>query len=256
MSANSSCVKTLHLLGNSSFSPLDCLTFRTSMLILTTFSIANILLILPLAALILYLGYQRRHISTAATSHSDIFTYHMVAMEIIAILACLLYCVGVNTNLQKMTTFSFDMFFCVWSSKLFFHALTCVEHYLAVVRPVTYRGLKKAGGVRIRNITIGCVWLSGFVRPGPGKVGGDRERVDQMKRSAFNTVVTIMGVLMSCLGGMLACNVLQNSKVLSQWDGGAVVASTVWWSLPSSFVLPLLYLNRAGKLPGYKQSVN
>lgn len=40
-----------------------------------------------------------------------------------------------------------------------FHILTCVECYIAVIHPVTYRGLKNDHRVRIRNVVISCVWL-------------------------------------------------------------------------------------------------
>lgn len=48
-----------------------------------------------------------------------------------------------------------------------FHLLTCVERYLAVVYPITYLSLRKAQWVRIRNVTIICVWLMCFVFTGP-----------------------------------------------------------------------------------------
>lgn len=285
---------------NSSFasqSSVECLNFRKSTIILTSFSIVNILLVLPVSILVLYLMYQRWRkqcytcTAVSSTSHSDMFTYHMVVMEMLAVLGCLLYCVSVSINLQEVTKHVFDFFFSFWSIKNVFHTLTCLERYLAAVHPVTYLGLKSHCGVRIRNISIWCVWLLSFVwgtlifthyaeitilyfslqafatiivsfccisvllalkRAGPGEVGNDRERVDQTRQRAFNTVVTITGVLLMCLGGTLVCNALGSSKVLRESVGCALIASTVWFSLPSSLVLPLLYLHRAGKLPGCK----
>ena len=101
-----------------------------------------------------------------------------------------------------------------WYVKTFFHMLTCVERYLAVVHPVIYLSLRRERGIRIRNISFGCVWLLSFgaslisfdnvlvnmdvslfifslfvisfcslsvlcvlIRPGPVEQGGDREIV-------------------------------------------------------------------------------
>ncbi|KAK2899501.1 hypothetical protein Q8A73_012630 [Channa argus] len=273
-----------------------------SALILTVYSVTNIIFVLPLASLILHLGYQRwrqQHFNAktaaAATSHSDIFTYNIVVMEMITVLGCLLYSVGVYNKINMMSTYGFYMFFSTWCVKIHFHALTCVERYLAVVHPVVYLGLKNKGGVRIRNFSIGCVWLMCFVwvvlvsqtiltvrtiiyfclagfasvvvcfccisvlralrHPSPGEVAASGERVDQMKHRAFVSVMTIMGVLWVGLAGMLVCNAVLVLVTLSEGDVCVIRASAIWFSLPSSFVLPLLYLHRAGKLPGCKQSL-
>lgn len=49
---------------------------------------------------------------------------------------------------------------------MFFPLMTCVEHYLAVVHPITYLSLRKAKGIRIRNITAGRIWLLIFAASG------------------------------------------------------------------------------------------
>lgn len=288
---------TPHLSPNSSHLPLACWDTTVSVLIFTSFSVTNILLMLPLYALVLCFGFQRWRrqrsgSTTATTSHSDVFTYHMVAMEMVSVLGSLLYCVGAYADLPEMKVYGLDIFFAFWSVKVQFHVLTCVECYLAVVRPVTYLGLKNKGGVRIRNTSTGCIWLlcviwwilvvlTGFIvcmimyfclvafaliinsfccifvlrtllRPGPGEAGGGRVRVNQSKQRAFHTTVTIMGVQLFCLGGMLLCDALEVSLVLTDIVGCAVMTCAIWFSLPNSLVLPLLFLQRAGKLPGCK----
>ncbi|KAK2899498.1 hypothetical protein Q8A73_012627 [Channa argus] len=211
MPIKSSFVDTPPHSSNSSVPPLSCLTFRKSMVIFTCFTITNILITLPLFSLVLYLGYQRwrqqRCISTvaAAISHSDVFTYHMVVMELIALLGCLFCFVGQTFNISGMITRGFGIFFSPYCVKIHFHTLTCVEHYVAVVHPVNYRGLKN---------TVLCA----LKRPGPGDMVGDREQLYQMKQRAFNTVMTIMAVLWFSLGGMLVCSALRDSGVLSDSD--------------------------------------
>lgn len=85
---------------NSSLHILECSKSRLSILIFSAFSITNILILLPLFTFILYLGLQRwkqqRSVSTAAatTSHSDVFTFHLVAMEMVTVSGSFLFCFG------------------------------------------------------------------------------------------------------------------------------------------------------------------
>ena len=177
--------------------------------------------------------------------------------------------------------------------QLLFHSLTCVDRYLAVVHPLTYVGLKQAGGVRARNFSTGCVWLLSFTslflwvdslvpfifyllliipnlvaipfcslsilcvltRPGPGEVGGNRGRVDQSKQRALITTTAILGVLMLRLS-VIPVSILM-VMLPELWGPGDVLLLSLFadWSLqPSSLVLPLLFLHRSGKLPGCKRN--
>lgn len=237
---------------------------------------------------------QRSVSTAATTNHFDTLTYNMIAMELIEILGSLLYCAGGYTDLPEVMSFGYNLFIIILAIKIQFHTLTCVERYLAVVHPITYLGLKNKNGLMIINISIGCVWLllslwacvvavasggfitvmyfcsSGFAfvvicfcslsvlctlrRPGPGEVGGDRERVNQSKQRTFHTIMTIMGALLLGLGGMLLGSVMRVLSILSNSVRCVGMMSMVWFSLPSSLVLPLLFLHRAGKLPGCKHN--
>ncbi|KAL3046053.1 hypothetical protein OYC64_004126 [Pagothenia borchgrevinki] len=231
---------------------MECLISRPGSLIFLSFYITITLLILPICIFVLYLGLQRwrqQSSTSSTTSHSDIFTFHMVLIELLGFLGFTLCVYAVYVKNYKMLSVGFVVSFFTWYVQNSFHILTCVERYLAVVHPVTYLNLKGQRGVRIRNICIGCVWLLSFamsylpddfslvfdlglmifsmivvsffslsvlcilIRPGPGEQGGDRTIVDQSKRRAFFTIVAILGVL-----------------------------------LVSSLVLPLLFLHRVGKL--------
>lgn len=292
-SANASLLPP-HLSSNSSLRPSssNCLNFRSTLLIFTSFSITNILLLLPLCILILHLGLQRwrkqRSASrAAATSHSDVFTYHVVAMEMIGILGCFCYCLGVLVHVRFLVMLGVILFSVISKGQIFFHILSCVERHLAVVHPITYMGLRSRAGVRIRNVVIGCTWLlflgsvglttSGsftifpdlllgvfsiivisfcslsvlrsLIRPGPGDIGNDRERLVQSKMRAFYTIVAIMATLLFRVGGHLLVLVFYSSLAVSENIRCGVLLSGVWFCLPSSLVLPLLFLHRAGKLP-------
>ncbi|GLD73435.1 uncharacterized protein AKAME5_002476000, partial [Lates japonicus] len=227
---------------NSSLSYIiHCLLSRPSSFIFSTYSITAILLLLPLCSFILYLGLQRQlqqrsssSSSSAATmSHSDCFTYHMAVMELVGVLGLTLSLYGIFMEDLNIIWVSVSLIGISWYGGMLFHILTCVERYLAAVHPIIYLSLRKERGIRIRNITIGCLWLLCFVvaclsnmdnivivelfllffsltitvfcsvsvlfilvRPRPGEQGGDRGRVDQSKQRAFYTIIAILGVLL------------------------------------------------------------
>ncbi|XP_030285834.1 uncharacterized protein LOC115589203 [Sparus aurata] len=227
------------------------------------------------------------------TSHSDVFTFNMAVLELIGVLGFCLNLFGAYANQPDVRRVGSFMATITVPGECLFHLLTCVERYLAVVHPVTYLGLKQTGGVRIRNGIIVCVWLlcwglsalSGFsygffttstlvllvfstivvsycsltalyilIRPGPGEVGGKRERVDQSKQRAFHTMMAVAGALMLRFLGSLVPTLTLFSPDLSNTDKCLVILSAAWFCLPSSLVLPLLFLHRAGKLPGRKHN--
>ncbi|KAI9524415.1 hypothetical protein NQZ68_018098 [Dissostichus eleginoides] len=162
---------------------MECLISRPGSLIFLSFYITSTLLILPICIFVLYLGFQRwrqRSLTSSTTSHSDIFTFHMVLMEL-----------------------------------------------------VDYSGFT------LYIMSVLCV----LIRPGPGEQGGDRKIVAQLKRRAFFTIVAILAVmLVNCCANLM-------------WFVSAVSGETIcemavadnWLSLPGSLVLPLLFLQRAGK---------
>ena len=293
MSANTSSNDSLlhpNLSSNSSFvsSYLFCLTSSPGSFVFTAFSITHILLLLPLCILILYLGLQqwrKQHsTSTAAMmSHSDSFTYHMVIMELFGVLGYIIFCFGIYLDHFTMCRVGFHLFSLTWYGEMFFHVLTCVERYLAIIHPIIYLSLKGERGVIIRNISIGCVWLlsiggSSFllnekvsifieffcvvlslaitsfcslsalrvlIRPGPGEHGGEKENVDKSKLRAYHTILVILVVLMLRFFWGLVWVV---PYVIGVGYDCVVTLSAFWFDFPSSLVLPLLFLHRAGRL--------
>ncbi|KAJ4945167.1 hypothetical protein JOQ06_013703 [Pogonophryne albipinna] len=242
MAANSSSNSTLH--------PADCLN---PILVFTALYVVSILLV-PLFIFVLYTGFQRRRKrgSAATTSHSDVFTFHMVVMELIGVVGDTVYCYGIYSNHTFLTNVGIKVFSVILPGQTLFHLLTCVERYLAVVHPVTYLRLRRGGGVRIRNISIGISILFVLIRPGPGEGGGNRERVDQSKQRAFYTIMAIMAALFLRFLSNLVSTSLYISSVLGDCEVNAMMWSAYWFTVPSSLVLPLLFLQRAGKLPGCK----
>ncbi|XP_074480355.1 uncharacterized protein LOC141761045 [Sebastes fasciatus] len=280
-------------LNSSSHSPAphgSCFSSPPGSSIFTAFSVTNILLLLPLSVFILCFGFQRwrKQRRSATMNPIDVFTYHMVAMEMIGICASVVCCFGAFTGRGNMVGVGCNMFAIISCVKMFFHVLTCMERYVAVVHPITYLTLSKTGGVAIRNISIGCVWLSCsglialriltnrnfnmilffcnlvlslivssfcslsvlrvLIRPGPGDEGENKGKIDKSKQKAFITITAIMAVLLLRFGGNLVCLALASSTVLSTRNRCVVQISGIWFCLPSSYVMPLLFLHRAEKL--------
>ena len=267
-----------------------CFKSKAGIINVTFFTITSIFLLLPLYIYVLYLGFKRwrQQRSNTTTSHSDVFTYNMVIVELMSVFGSVLICCGLHTDLPQMMTVGILLESINLSGQMFFHLLTCVERYLAVVHPITYLSLRQERGIRIRNNNVVCAWLLSFaltgllysenqvlndimsfgsvafvlilislcslsvlcvlIRPGPGEGGGGREQVDQSKLRAFYTIMVILGVLMVRLGGSILINALYDSPQLVGTNGCGLLSSIVWFCLPSTLVLPLLFLQRAGKV--------
>ncbi|CAB1440221.1 unnamed protein product [Pleuronectes platessa] len=265
-----------------------CFEITVGTHIFAAVSCSYVLLFLPLCIFILHLGLQRlRRDRSAATSSLDVFTYNIIAMEMVGVLGCSLYSCSIYMQAPMVKLVGIYIVSTITAGQMMFHTLTCFERYLAVIHPVFYLGLKKAGGERLRNISIGFAWglsfgwigvtaqsspnfptialavlltssflvtsyfslsvLLALTRPGPGEVG--RDRADQLKRRAFHTIATITGALTLRFGAQLLCFVLEVSGVLSGSASCVALLSGISLCVPSSYVLPLLFLHRDGKLP-------
>ena len=76
---------------------------------------------------------------------------------------------------------------------------------------------------------------------------GERPGVNVSKRRAFHTIMAIFVVLVFGLFGMIACICILKSVEKAGGDQCVVVIVGLWFGLPSSMVLPLLFLHREGK---------
>ena len=213
----------------------------------------------------------------------------MVILDLIGVLGFTFYFYGIYTDGQYIIEVGSGIFAVISPGQTLFHLLTCVERYLAVVHPVIYLRLRQGGGVRIRNISIGCFWCICFISAGlkvcilgkvisdfvllvfssivvcfcsisvlfvlicsgPGEGGGNRERVDQSKQRAFYTIMAIMAVLLlRFLSSIVNTSLYVLMSVTCQ--DYVLIWSLFWFDVPSSLILPLLFLQRAGKLSGCK----
>lgn len=263
-------------------------------LYISTALLISCIFFLPLFLFVFFVGYRQwkkcRLMSSLLTaSHSDILTFHMAVMETISFFGLFFYIVASYAKRPLFVLVGIYILGIIAPGRMLFHLFTCVDRYLAVVHPVHYRGLKQAGGVRIRNISIGCVWLLCFgslrlqqiddklyihltfvllsitlvfvtfcsvsvlivlIRPGPGDEGRKRGLVDKTKQRAFKAIMMILGALILNFLGDLIVQVFFLTKLSA--DSTFVMWCVSWLCVPSMLVLPLLFLHRAGKLPSCK----
>lgn len=287
MSVNSSFFPSETLLSNLSSSPYlnKCFFIVPSSSILSGYYITLTVILVPLSILIIYHGLQhwQQHWSpymAADVSHSDYFTYHLTIMEMIGAGGCICICYGIYKN-DSSTLITGDYLWCFsWFGETIFQLFICLEHYLAVVHPITYRNLRKGRGIKTRNNAICIAWLicvattcsiistvliASFlnvialavvffcnlcvifvlIHPGSGENRWFKKKIDQGKQRAVFTIVAILIVL------VLRCSMNIVWSVISVFKSNnecLLLACTMWFTLPSSLLLPLLFLHKAVKL--------
>lgn len=284
------------LMNSSHSLYIHCLIDTPSSLMFIALEITTILIVLPLCIFTLYHGLQKRWqkrytSSVSAMSHSDCFTYHLVVIELIGVIGYIGNLAGICGDWIDILLIA-DIFTCLtWYGQIFFHILMCVDRYMAVVHPVTYLTTRDERGVTIRNICIGIAWLLCFggmasmkmtnfyyvvdifllvlsltivcfcsisvlrvlIRPRPGEKGVQQKRIDQSKQRAFYTIVAILGVLVVRFAWNMVWEVL---FIFGENSDCVIVATCVWFNLPSSLVLPALYLHRTGKSGCCKHTIH
>lgn len=102
--------------------------------------------------------------------------------------------------------------------------------------------------VSVCSLSVLCV----LIRPGPGDQSGDREKVNKLKKRAFYTITAILGFLVL----RFTAGLIRSIFYMSYIDNACVVMTIgFWFYMPSSFVLPLLFLHRTGKLKCCKHNM-
>lgn len=274
--------------GNHTLSfSFHCSQSRPAFLLSITFFIVKTVIVLPGAVVVLHLGRRRwRRRSSAPTSHADVFTYNMVLFDLLFVAGSLLFLGGSFSALLQMKVVGFYVSLLTFPGPVLLHILACLERYLAVVHPVTYLTLRRSGGTRIRNLVLVCVWLLcwgwsaggtetlnfpflpiflllGFallivtlsslrvlcvlIRPKPGQ-GGRSSQGSKLR--AFQTMTAITGTMWMWFLGILVSLALSTDH--SQVDGCLLLVGGYWFTLPSTLVLPLLFLHRARTFSGCK----
>ncbi|KAF6714742.1 hypothetical protein FQA47_023465 [Oryzias melastigma] len=277
---------------NSSFFPVlfSCFNEEPSSILITTLTFTNFLLSFPVCVLIFWLGFRQWRNSCSApepTSHTDVFTNCMAAVDNSYTLGLLSYYYAVQVCHATLMTFVYYCFLYANCGQTFLHFLTCIERYLAVVHPITYMRLKNAQGVRVRNAAIACVFLLSFGmvgfgallfpvfptklllfalafvvvivcfctvavfcvlrRPGLGN--------DESKRRAFHTVAAITMALLLRFFGQCFSIIQLGLEEDYELNYCMTYFAGCWLCVPSGLVLPVLFLQRKG-LMSFNMAVN
>lgn len=267
----------------------SCVSSSRGMYFFTAWFVLHSLL-LPLFLLVLYIGFtkwrKQRNSATNSISHCDALTFHMTTQEVIMAFAAVMFTVGVYCRQLWASVIGQVLFSIATYGLACLHSLTCIERYLAVVRPITYLRLKTRGGVCIRNVSAAMSWLlsvvylvvaavlpsltitmvmhfflmgvlfvtitfcsisvlCALIGSRPGERGQNRKWIDQSKLSVFATIMVILAVLVVRLVQFV---VMALWPYLKDVNPCVMTIGTFWFNLPSSMVLPLLFLHREGRL--------
>lgn len=244
--------------------------------------VVKTILLLPVCTSVLFLGLQQWWRQRRSfTSHSDLFTLHLAAMELFWVSGffCIISDEFLFLKIGKCACLV------AFFGEIMFHVLTCVDRYLAVVHPVTYLGLKTSRGIRIRSVTIRCVWLLCFglacidlgvdssyasipllwllvlsimaisfcsffvlwvlIRSGPG--AGNKDRIDQSKQRAFYTIMFLWSVLCLWFVVLLLRVITVRSPLYNDTVRCVMEVTLYCFNLLCSLVLPLIYLHKTVK---------
>lgn len=268
----------------------NCLSTASSFF---SFGILVIILLLPLCIFILLDGLQRwwqgcrsSSFSSFSVSHSDCIAYHMMAMELIGILGWSLMAHDFYNNETQLLRAGIQMVTFTMYGEMCFLNLICAERHLAVVHPIMYRSLREARLVRIRNVTMLMVWLlcvvvtyltalypifmilglsvlsllfiSYFsmsvlcflIGPGPGKQGRDSDRLRHTQ--AFYSILTTLLALLS----RFCCSIASALVSVRQLDSCLIWNLELWASLPSSLLIPIMFLLRTQSPCAVRRATN
>lgn len=257
----------------------NCLLLEdTESFVIYTSYLLSIILLLPLFILVLIMVLRRWKSAIITTSvHMDILTYHMVLMEIVGVGgACFFYYKSAREeqNETEITT-RFASF--IGTGQSLFHLLACLDRYLAVAHPIRYMWMRQSAGNRLRNAVIGCSWLlclipcvinvdiipffSVFFSSGTLCVlfvisHSEPSRKARAKQRALSTVAAISTSLFLRLLSSMVPPIFYETLNLSLSQQCLVIMVSLPFSLPSSLVMPLLFLQRVGKLSNCQHTSN
>lgn len=297
--------------ANASFSPLlpyllpptstnmlsiffDCIS-ESGKVGFVSYTVINIVLLLPLCTSVLYLGLQQwwQQRTRGPMNHIDAFTYNMSISEVLSTMGLICLCLAIHTKVQPVAAVGVSLFAINMNGQVIFHTMACVERFLAIIHPITYLSLRKANGVRKRNVAIVSVWLLNIMQTGVmyvklddylmhfyftlitfflaivsvntlyavcallhsgPRAGRTRSQLVQSKAKAFHNMVVIVGALWVRFVGHFCITLLYMFLDAGGHQKCILLLGVVWFSLSTSLPLPLLFLCRLAKLRSPKNA--
>ncbi|CAL9694781.1 unnamed protein product [Knipowitschia caucasica] len=255
-------------------------------------SIFSLVVILPLCVYVLHLGFKqwksKKHDPSWFVNYSDFFAYNVAVMELVGCAGYFALLFIIFYDYEKSMVF-YELGSFAWYGQFLFPVFTVLEHYVAVVHPMTYVSLKKGRGILIRNICSGLVWVissvlfyiatqTGFevgfyildvcqmvvflgtifycnmavlkvlLNPKPGDAPLDKGKVDKSKQLAFFVIGTIFLVLCLKFSFNLLLGIFWGFVKGGKFHATVYSAISYWVNVLTSLLLPLLYLQRTGKI--------
>ncbi|XP_054656578.1 uncharacterized protein LOC129194973 [Dunckerocampus dactyliophorus] len=214
----------------------------------------------------------------------------MATMELIGVAASILNMWAINKEDGQVVLAGIIIQAFPWYGQMVFPLLTCGDRYLAVVHPVAYLRLRRQRS--IRNVTTGVLWLGCFLgiyltflalkqpllgiwlgmcqvtlflgamtfcslsvvnvlrQPRPGQQGG--VVMDKSKRRAVCIILIIAGVLLLKYAGNVLLSAASLMVPFGYNTSCVMMVAVRFFDLPSSCLLPLLFLHKMGKLHACK----
>lgn len=265
---------------------LGCFKYPTASLVLTVFSITNILLLLPLLILASCDELRRQRRTRRTSTQCHLFTCHAMLFELLGVFGWVVCLCGILTDYDAMKIVWLYVLTFTVPGQTLCHVMSCLERYMAVRHPITFRRLKEAKMVSIRRVVVGLIWLvccfkisllgvdgrisfiltlchawvnlslSSFCsisalcalnRPELQRRCGDRGQTDKSKLMAFYTIMLILvGLWLRYFGHMLVLLVFF-SVHMDMADQCFIAMSGFWFGFPTSLILLLLFVYRSRK---------
>lgn len=257
-----------------------CSFSNSEYVIFSTFCTFKIFVFLPLCIFILHHAFQQWQKNSSAVKHFDFFSYHLAALQLIGVLGCFFCLCGLSGYYHQLVSVGYNLYSASCFGETYLHMFMCLEQFLAVVHPITYLSLRTERAMRVRNVGVSCAWLLTALGIGllnvnhmaevaifsqefaaaavvcfcclsvlcvlihPGSTIQAEDKVDQSKQRAFYTIIVILVVLMlrsSCGVFWVLLDMIYNETNCH------MVLLNAWINVPGNFVIPLLFLQRAGK---------
>lgn len=245
-----------------------------------TYSITTFILVVPILFLVLYLGLQQwQQHSAEGTTNADIFTIHLAIIEVFGTFGSMVACTGIFKWDFTLLIIGMGIFNLTWYGETYFHILTCMECYLAVVYPIRYQSLRREWGITIRNVSLACVWLlssAGVVMMIINEIfaimdivvcilsfvimiycglsvvytlgkksqekNGNNDRGCKTKLKAYHIFLAMIAVILM----RLFVSIIWSCFNISKQNICHTIIFETWLSLPGRLMLPVHFLHRAG----------